>query len=47
VVSVQLFSRTSLGGPPARPVSLTFDVTPAVLDLLTPAGPQGPALRRP
>jgi len=30
-----------------KSVSLTFDVTPAVLDLLTPAGPQGPALRRP
>jgi hypothetical protein len=30
-----------------KSVSLTFDVTPAVLDLLTPAGPQGPARRRP
>ena len=32
VVSVQLFSRTALGGPPARPVSLTFDATTPMID---------------
>jgi hypothetical protein len=32
VVSVQLFSRTSLGGPPARPVSLTFDANTPMID---------------
>lgn len=32
VVSVQLFSRTPLGGPPARPVSLTFDANTPMID---------------
>jgi hypothetical protein len=32
VVSVQLFSRTALGGPPARPVSLTFDANTPMID---------------
>jgi hypothetical protein len=32
VVSVQLFSRTPLGGPPARPVSLTFDGGTPMID---------------
>lgn len=32
VVSVQVFSRTPLGGPPARPVSLTFDANTPMID---------------
>ncbi|MGN6820071.1 MAG: hypothetical protein ACTHJR_15505 [Sphingomonas sp.] len=32
VVSVQFFSRTPLGGPPARPVSLTFDAGTPLID---------------
>lgn len=32
VVSMQLFSRTPLGGPPARPVSLTFDAGTPMID---------------
>ena len=32
VVSVQFFSRTPLGGPPARPVSLTVDAGTPMID---------------
>ncbi len=32
VVSVQLFSRTPLGGPPTRPVSMTFDAGTPLID---------------
>ena len=32
VVSVQFFSRTALGGPPARPVSMTFDAGTPLID---------------
>ena len=32
VVSVQFFSRTPLGGPPARPVSMTFDAGTPLID---------------